>query len=227
MPAGGRHLECPASVQLAPHLGQIGAGRPPGAGPVVRIRPGRRLDGFPFPGAAKEADHRAEGGRADHLDAIDERGLGPVRFGNDDALQARLRGCDGDCQDARRGHQLALQREFAGEGKGAQPRRRHLRGGRQHPERDREVEPRTLFAGVRRRKVHHDPAQRPGQAATLDRRAHPFPSVLHAGARQTRQHQRGKPPADVRLHRDQMTVDPDDRDAEDASVHASQARTAH
>jgi hypothetical protein len=95
----------------------------------------------------------------------------------------------------------------------------HLRGGCEHPKRDRQVEAGAFLAERSRREVHDDATQRPFQASALDRRSDPIARVLHARPGQPGQGERRESATDVRLDGDEVAPDADDGDAVDASVH--------
>ena len=170
---GGRHLESPAGLPLTPDLGEIDR--------MPRVRaPGRRLGHGRLPRPSQEPDHLPERSRADDLEIVHQRRLGRVRRRHDHASQSRTGRSDRHRQHAGGRDQAAPERELAGEGPPLEPRGGHLRGGREHPQRDRQVEAGAVLAERARREVHHDATQRPFQASALDRRSDPIARVLHA-----------------------------------------------
>jgi hypothetical protein len=69
-----------------------------------------------------------------------------------------------------------------------------------------------------RRQVHKHGTKRPLEARALDRRPDPVARLLDAGTRQAGQRKGWEPSADVRLDGDEVTADPDDGDASDATA---------
>ena len=122
-----------------------------------------------------------------------------------------------------RRQQLALQRELTREGEPSSAGRRHLRGRREHRRRDREIEAGTFLAEVGRRQVHDDPAERPLQARALDGRADAVARVVHGGAGEPGEDQRGEPAPDVRLDGDEVSADAEHRDPHNPPVHDADA----
>ena len=202
----------PASLALTSDLGEID--RVPRA-----LARARRLGRGRPPRAAQEPDHLPERPRADDLEIVHEGGLGRVRRRDDHASQSRARGGDRHRQHARCRDQPAPERQLAGEHPPFEPLRGHLRGGREHPHRDRQVEARAFLAERPRREVHDDAAQRPLQPSALDRRPDPVAGVLDPRAGQPGDRERREPATDVRLDGDEVAPDADDGDAVDASVH--------
>jgi hypothetical protein len=210
--SGGRHLERPAGLGLTSDLGEID--RVPRA-----LARARRLGRGRPPRPAQELDHLPERPRADDLEIVHEGGLGRVRFRDDHASQSRPGGGDRHREHAGCRDQPAPERQLAGEHPSFERRHGHLRGGREHPHRDRQVEARAFLAERPRREVHDDTTERPLQARALDRRSDPIARVLHARAGQPGQGERRESATDVRLDGDEMAADADDGDAVDASVH--------
>jgi hypothetical protein len=174
--SGGRHLECPAGLPLTPDLGEIDR--------MPRVdAPGRRLRHGRPPRPSQEPDHLPERPRADDLEIVHQRRLGRVRRRHHHASQSRARRSDRYRQHAWGRDQAAPERELARERPPWEPRGRYLRGGREHPQRDRQVEARAFLAERSRRQVHDDATQRPLQARALDRRPDPIARVLHARPR--------------------------------------------
>ena len=208
----GRNLERPAGLGLASDLGEID--RVPRV--IARARSLGR--GRP-PRPSQEPDHLPDRFRADDLEIVHERGLGRVRRRDDHASQSRARRGDRHRQHAWGRDQPASERQLTGERPRFEPRRGHLRGGREHPHRDRQVQAGALLAERPRREVHDDATERPCKARALDRRSDPIARILHARAGQPGQDERRESATDVRLDGDEMAADADHGDAVDASVH--------
>ena len=193
---------------LGPRRDRPQAARPR-AGPSPRARSAAR----PLAGTRPPPERP----RSDDLEIVHQRGLGRVRRRDDHASQSARAAAI--ATTARRGRdQPALERQLARERPSFQPRGGHLRGGCEHPHRDRQVEAGSFLA------------ERPGARFTTTRRSgHSRPALSTAGRirsrasctprREAGQGERRQSATDVRLDGDEMAADADDGDAVDPSVH--------
>ena len=172
-----------------------------------------------MPGALEESDDLGERAGADHPESLDLRRLSRVRGRHDDPRESAASRGDGHREDARRGHELALEGELAGERIAIERSAGYLCGGGEDPHGHRKIQARPLLAKVARREVDGDPAQWPLQARTLDRRPDAVARVPDGGARQPRERERRQPSPHVRFDRHQMTADTQDGNAQHPSVH--------
>ena len=83
-------------------------------------------------------------------------------------------------------------------------------------ERDRQIEPRPLFLGVRRRQVHQDFALRKVQRARVDRRLHAIAALAHRRIGETQDRRAGEAAIEEDLDEDQLRV----RSADGGREHA-------
>ena len=118
VPAGGGDLEGALDVLLAAHVAEVDGGRAdvaPGvaAGVVGGGRRGQR-------GVAARGLHQGrEGGEAEHLDAVDQGGLGGIGLGHDEATGVAVAQGGGDGQHAGHVAQVAVEGKFADEHRAA------------------------------------------------------------------------------------------------------------
>ena len=95
-----------------------------------------------------------------HREPLDERGLAGPLARHDQLREPGRMGSLRNRERPGRVAQLAAQRQLTEHGVGVQRLRRDLAARRQHPERQRRVEPGTHLAQERRRQVGRDPALR-------------------------------------------------------------------
>jgi hypothetical protein len=86
---------------------------------------------------------------------------------------------------------------------------RHLPRGRQHRQRDREVEARPFLAQLGRSEIDRDPPQRPLELGRGDPASHPLLGLLAGTVGQPDDRERRQPALEVRLDLDPARVEPD------------------
>ena len=97
-------------------------------------------------------------------------------------------------------------------------------GGRQHAERDRQVERGAGLPHVGGRQVHGHPLQRELEAAVPDGRPHAVAALAHAGIRQPDHRELRQPERHVHLDHDRDGLDPDDGGGAEAGEHVDFVR---
>jgi hypothetical protein len=210
-------LERATRLLLSTHLGEVDARR-------RRFRC-RRVDVGRVPGAPEEPDDLGERRGRHHAQPLDLRGLGRVGRGDHDARELVPGRGDRNGDHARGGQDLALERQLAEERNAGERANRDLRGGREHGDGDREVQPGPVLAEVPGRQVHHHAPQRPLAAGVLHGGPDPFSGILHGRAGHPGDRERREPAPDEGLDRDRPPADPEHRDTDDPSVHATDARS--
>ncbi len=150
--SGRRELERAARPFLAAHVRQVGR---------IRLDPlRRRVDRRRPELAAEVRDRLGEVPDRDGLDAA-ELGLGRGLGCAEDPIEPGQPGALGDREGAANRPDAPVERELADRGVLREPFGRHLAGGCEQREPDREVEAGALLPQARRREVDRDPPQRP------------------------------------------------------------------
>gem|GEM_PF-2625794 len=222
VPPGRRDLQGTPRHDLTPDLREVCV-QMKRFGASLRGRP----RGFGFPPSPQELDGRRQGRNGHHFQPFDQAGLGRVGFRHDDPGEARVGGRHGRREHAGRRHKLALQRELADEGVVTGRPRGHLGRCDQHTESEGKVEPRSILPHIGGGKIDNHTAERPFQAAPLDGRPDPLPSVLDARPRQAGQREGGQAPSHMRLDRDDVAANPDHGHAEHPPVHLGHRSPSH
>ena len=213
--ARGGDLERPLRVALPPDVRQV----------AVRLdrraAPRRRRRGSGRPSAGEELRHAVERRHAEHVDAVDERGLGGVLLGHD---QPRVAGaprtvCHRDRAVDRA--QRAAQRELAADRVRGEVVPRQLVARGEHGDGQREVEARPRLAQVRGREVGGEPLERELEPRVEHRRAHALAGLAHGAVGQSDDGERREAAAEVDLDRDLPGGDSLDGECGDAREHAS------
>ena len=209
-PPDRRQLERPARPLLAAYVCEIG---------LRRLRHLlRRLGGRRPQLAAQIGDRFGEVADGHRLDAAElrlARGLGRAEDPLETCAPCALR----DGERATDGSDPAVERELPDGGMRRELVGGHLARGRQHGERDREVEAGALLAQPGRREVDRDPFQRPLELGRPDTAAN---SVLRLRARtvcETDDRKAGNAAVDVRLDLDPTRLQADERVGDGAREH--------
>ena len=212
MTPGRRELERPTRPLLAAHVCQVGR---------VRLDPlRRRVDGRRPELAAQVRDRLGEVPDRDGLDAA-ELGLGRGLGRAEDSIEPGQPGALGDREGAAHRPDATVERELADRGVLREPFGRHLAGGCEQREPDREVEAGALLPQARRREVDRDPPQRPLELGGGDAAADTM-LRLRAGTVGEADDGEGRHAAlQVRLDLDTSRLEPDKSVGDGAREHAS------
>ena len=211
--AGRGDLERTARTLLTPHVGQVGHDRERFEVVGRQRRCGRVA-------LAAQVGHGL--GEMTHADRLDsrERHLGAGLGGADEMREAGAPGPFGRDERARHRPKPPVERELADRGVPFERFRRHLVGGGEHGERDRQVEARPLLAQRGRCEVDRDaPLRGPLELGRRDSRAHSFLRLLARPVGEADDRERRQPPLEVRLDLDAARVDADERVGDRACEH--------
>jgi hypothetical protein len=214
MAPGGRDLQRAPGIGLAPDVGEVELT----ADRLRRVRGRRRR--WPVPPLQQGGDQRHRG-HAQHLDPLDQRGLGGVLQRHDQALVAGLPSAGRERDRTRHRPQLAAQRQLAADRIGAEavpgdlPRRRQQRDG------EREVEAGAGLADVGRRQVRGQPLEWELETGVEERRADALARLADRRVREADDGEGRQAAADVDLDRDLDAVDALDRECCHACEHVA------
>jgi hypothetical protein len=148
------------------------------------------------------------------------RGVGRAK----ETLDAEAARSFGDREDAANPAQPAVERELTHRSRAFESAARHLLGRGEQRQRDGQVEPGTLLAELRGRKVHRDAPLRKVQLGSGDPAAHTLSSFLARAIGQTDDREPRNSVADVRLDVDAPRLETDKRMRDRACKHASTLR---
>ena len=203
-------------MRLAPHVGEI-----------LRIVRRRRIERFVVGRhgrrnlrlAVQVSDDLAQGRGADHLDAVDNRGLRRVFRRQHHPPQPLRTRPDRNGKHAPHGFERAVERQFADEhrpgdrpGVDAAHRREDSHG-------DRQVETRPLLAQVGRSEAHDHLLARHPLARVLERRPDALFALLHGIVGQSHEVHAQTAAGDVDLDGHRHGVDPGDRSCKCTNEH--------
>ena len=214
MAAGRRQLERSARPLLTADVREV---RRLGLGDLVG-RLGRRRPQL----AAQVRDRLAQVPDRNRLDPAELSLAG--RLGRaEDPLQTRAAGALGDRECAADGPDAPVERELTdgcvlGEALGW-----HLQRGRQHRERDREVEPGALLAQTRGREVDRDPLQRPLELRRADAAPNPVLRLGAGAVGEPDDREAGQAAVDVSLDLDPPRLEADEGVGDGAREHSCDA----
>ena len=155
-PRRGDH-QGPLGVVLALDVDEVLLGVRQAAEDLVEVDR-RRLD---VEGAGEEADRLGEAPDGEDGDPLDDRGLGGVGRGDEQAVEPLGGGGQGHRQDPLDRPRLARQGQLAHDREPPRPLEGHLPAAEQEPQRDRQVEPAGVLLEVGRGQVD----DRPGRSA--------------------------------------------------------------
>ena len=203
VPAGGRDLEDPLGRLLTPHVREVGSLDRKG----VRHRGGERLD-------RRSAEEVTSG-------------LGEVRYRKEPrrAREGRLAGISGGEYQATRRlagrHRArhrppdrlhgAVQGQLADDLHLGKPFGGNLSGRGQYAERDGQIEPASLLGQIGRAEVDDHPPVRVLKVGCDERGPDPVRALADRGGRQSHQGGAGQTPAQVHLHGDERSLEPEQR----------------
>src|SRR2546426_4534441 len=146
---------------------------------------------------------------AEHPEPFDGLGLRVVRDRHAEGLDTLPPARESDGEHSAHRLDLAVQRQLADHGEGADPPVRDRAGGGEDAECDRQVERGTFFPEVGRGQVHGDPVGRKGEAGVADRGAHPLAALAHCRVRKPYRGERGQARRDVDLYPHERGFDAD------------------
>ena len=216
VPSRRRDLQRAFHMHLAPHVGEI-----------LRIVRRRRIERFVVGRhgrrnlrlAVQVSDDLAQGRGADHLDAVDNRGLRRVFHRQHHPPQPLRTRPDRNGKHAPHGFERAVERQFADEhrpgdrpGVDAAHRREDSHG-------DRQVETRPLLAQVGRSEAHDHLLARHPLARVLERRPDALFALLHGIVGQSHEVHAQTAAGDVDLDGHRHGVDPGDRSCKCTNEH--------
>ena len=210
--AGRRHLERQPRHRLAAHISQIVADDRR----VDRRRRHRRINRLPQGATGQHIDQLGQRRHASHLSHRHRRGLThrgrrhhPLELGSN-THHRRHPG-----HRAKRTVEAELTREPP------TPERLgvDLLGGRQHADRDREIEARATLAMGRRSQIDRHPTIRPGQAAREHRGSHPITGLTTGLIGEAEHGERGQPRTHMHLDPHPMATGTEHRGRMDTGDH--------
>ena len=159
-------------------------------------------------GVAADVLHEfPQGARAEHVDAVHERGLVGVRGGHDGRPHSSVAREPDHREHAVGAAEMAFQREFADE-HGLAEHHIDLAAAREDADGDGEVVGGPFLAEVGGSETDGDAAHREFEARVPHRRADALPGFLHRRVGQPDDHEVGQPGGDVHLHLDDRSVEP-------------------
>ena len=170
--------------------------------------------------AAEVGDGFGEVTDADRLRSPASATSAPGLGGADERVEPGAAGAFGGDERAGDGPEPPVERELADGRVPVERLGRHLIGGGEHRQRDRQVEPRPLLAQRRRRKVDRDaPLRRPLELGGRDPAADALLRLLAGAVGETDDRERRQPLLQVRLDLDAARVDADERVGDGAREH--------
>ena len=217
MPAGRRDLERAARPLLAAHVGEVEVAAPR-AGVRSRATQGSRL--------ALAAQVRDRLGEVPHRNRLDpgERRLGRRLGGAEDPRKPGPPRALGQRRARRRPAAGARRARARRRPRAPRASARNLARGREHRERDRQVEARALLPQPRGREVDRDPPQRPLELGRGDPAPDAVLRLLAGAVGEPDDREPRQAALEVRLDLDAAGVEADERVGDGAREHPTHAR---
>ncbi len=209
-----RELERAARTLLAAHVRQVGNGRRAVAVGDRRDRVGRRR----LPLAAQVGDRLRQVAQGNGLDP-GERGLRAGLRRAEEVREPRLARALRRRQHAADRPQPPVQRQLADRGVAAERFRGNLPRGREHRQRDRQVEAGSFLPELGGREVDGDPPRRPLELGRGDPGADSFLGLLTGAVGEPDDRERRDAELQVRLDLDPARVESDERVRDGACEH--------
>ena len=213
MRAGGGDLQGALGGGLPADVGEVGAHGRLGGWRSRRRRGQRR-------GALEMVDAGAQRGRAHHLEALDQAGLGGVALGHHQPPHPRGAQAPGHGKDPGHRAQRAVERELTEQRRAREAEAAPLAG--EHRGGDGEVEAGALLGQLRGGEVDGQLPRREVEPGVAHGRLDPHPRLLDGAIGQADDGEPRQAAADVGLHRDGHAGDAVDGAAYRARSHTSQ-----
>ena len=195
VPSGRRHRQGAFGVFLAAHVRKVHVVAPRLLEHALQVHRAR-LDGHL---ARQEPDGLGQGRHGHDLEVGDDGGLSGVGGGQDEALEFLLACRQGHRQGPPDGPHGPVERQFAHHRVVPEAGREHLAGGREGPQRQRQVERRALLLRIGRGQVDRDATVGPDVPGVLQGRGHAVLRFLDGRVGQPHDHHGRQAAADVEL----------------------------